>query len=244
MKILLDFGHCLKGSDTGARGNGKLEQDCTREIGYKVKSKLEALGHTAVICTCDSSNSVIQSLEYRVNKANLSGGDLFVSIHLNAGGGVGTEIFTYGAKHFIEADRVLEKIVALGYANRGIKDGSKLFVIKNTNMKAMLIETCFIDTSDMYKYNADNFAKAITEGITGQKVIDIVVYPNYLLKIDSKFDNNVKVMQQKLIDLGLLKIADGYFGPNTRNAVVSFQNVKKIDADGIVGQVTWNKLFN
>ena len=45
MKINLDMGHTLSGADTGAEGCGRREQDCTREIGYKVKAKLEALGH-------------------------------------------------------------------------------------------------------------------------------------------------------------------------------------------------------
>ena len=132
MKILLDCGHCLSGSDTGAQGNGRKEQDCTREIGYKVKTKLEALGHTVIVCWCDSANSLMESLAYRVNTANKNGGDIFVSIHLNAGGGYGVEVFTYGARHLLEADRVINEIVALGFENRGIKDGSGLYVIKNS----------------------------------------------------------------------------------------------------------------
>lgn len=170
MKILLDMGHCLSRSDMGAIGNNKKEQDCTREIGYKVKSKLESLGHKVIIVSCDSSNSVGESLAYRVNKANSNGGDLYISIHLNAGGGYGTEVYTYGAKSFTEAQNILNNIVALGYRNRGIKDGSNLYVIKNTKMKSLLIECCFIDTNDMQKYNAENFANAIVKGITGQTV--------------------------------------------------------------------------
>lgn len=34
---------------------------------------------------------------------------------------------------------------------------------------------------------------------------------------------------------------DGYFGPNTYDGVVGFQNGENIQADGVVGQVTWEE---
>ena len=99
--------------------------------------------------------------------------DRYIAIHLNAfnNNAYGTEVYTYGGKEFTEARNVLANIVALGYSNRGIKDGSRLYVIKNTSMKSMLVECCFIDNqSDMGRYNADNFANAIVKGITGTTV--------------------------------------------------------------------------
>lgn len=173
MKILLDMGHTLSGSDTGAEGCGRREQDCTREIGYKVKAKLEALGHTVVVCSKDSCSSLMDSLSYRANTANNAGGDLYLAIHLNAfnSAAYGTEVYTYGGKKFDKAEAVLDNLEGLGYYNRGIKDGSSLYVIRHTNMSAMLIECCFIDNeNDMYKYNAENIASAIVKGITGTAV--------------------------------------------------------------------------
>lgn len=173
MKILLDMGHTLSGADTGAEGCGRREQDCTREIGYKVKAKLEALGHAVVVCNPDGCTSLDQSLRYRVDTANNADGDIFVSMHLNAfnGDAYGVEIYTYGAKAFNEAENVLNNLVGLGYANRGIKDGSRLYVIKNTVMKAMLIECGFIDNvGDMERYNDDKIADAIVSGLVGSTV--------------------------------------------------------------------------
>jgi len=259
MKILLDCGHCLSGSDTGAQGNGRKEQDCTRGIGYKVKSKLESLGHTVIICSIDSSNSVMESLAYRVNTANKNGGDIFVSIHLNAGGGYGVEVFTYGAKHFAEADGVLNEIVALGFQNRGIKDGSGLYVIKNTNMTAMLIECCFMDTSDMDKYNEENFANSIVKGITGQVVQvpvyqavpivhtePVVVIPQVVkspVQIAKEFiSSRALELQQKLVKIGYNLVLDGDFGMNTFNAVKDFQGKNGLAQDGLAGNDTMNKL--
>lgn len=168
MKIALDYGHCLSGADTGAIGNGYKEQECTREIGKLVKARLEALGHTVIAVAPDSANSVSSSLSTRVNRCP-SDASLFVSIHLNAGGGVGTEVYTYNSKELASARRVLNNIVLLGFTNRGIKDGSNLYVVRATPVDSMLVELCFIDTySDMVKYasNKENLANAIAAGIT------------------------------------------------------------------------------
>lgn len=168
MKINLDMGHTLTGGDTGAEGCGRREQDCTREIGYKVKAKLESLGHSVNVCSVDSASTLNESLAARVNNANSYGGDIYVSIHLNAGGGHGTEVYTHGGKEIKEARDVLNNICSLGYSNRGIKE-EDLYVINHTKMTAMLIECCFIDSQDdMNKYNAEDIANAIVKGLVGE----------------------------------------------------------------------------
>jgi hypothetical protein len=50
----------------------------------------------------------------------------------------------------------------------------------------------------------------------------------------------VKKIQQKLIELGLLKAQSptGYYGPDTEAAIRKFQGIKGLNADGIVGQQT------
>ena len=73
---------------------------------------------------------------------------------------------------FPAAENTCKAISALGYNNRGIKNGSKLYVVRHSNAKAMLVECCFVDTDDAEKYKkigAAEFAKAIFKGITGQE---------------------------------------------------------------------------
>ncbi|ARC85214.1 N-acetylmuramoyl-L-alanine amidase family protein [Clostridium argentinense CDC 2741] len=170
MKIGIDCGHTLSGDDYGAVGI-KAESVLTREVGTRVINKLKALDHSVINCTIDTCNSLEKSLAYRVNQANNNNVDLFISIHFNAYNGQvhGTEILTWGAEQLPEATRVLNNLVGLGYANRGIKDGSNLYVIRNTKSKAMLIECCFCDNKeDMNKYDAEKIANAIVEGIAGK----------------------------------------------------------------------------
>jgi len=173
MKIGIDYGHTLRGYDTGAAGNGLKEQDITREVGKIVTSKLRILGHTVIECAIDSANSVNESLSYRVNKANSNNVDLFISLHVNAGGGKGVEIYTYSKETLKEAQGILKNVSALGFNNRGIKDGSNLYVIRNTKAKAMLIELFFIDSIDVELYKkvgAERLANAIVEGITDKAI--------------------------------------------------------------------------
>ena len=37
---------------------------------------------------------------------------------------------------------------------------------------------------------------------------------------------------------------DGAFGPGTRDAVMAYQSISGLSADGIVGSITWNRLMN
>ena len=58
-----------------------------------------------------------------------------------------------------------------------------------------------------------------------------------LLKIGSKGDD-VKKLQEKL-----KLTSDGTFGPNTEKAVKEWQTKNGLGSDGVVGDVTWNKMF-
>ncbi|NFB30016.1 N-acetylmuramoyl-L-alanine amidase [Clostridium botulinum] len=170
MKVGIDCGHTLSGDDYGAVGI-KAESNLTREVGTRVISKLQALGHTVIKCYKDSCSSLNDSLSYRTNTANNNNVDLYVSIHFNCynGSAYGTEVFTYGGKELQQARAVLNNICSLGYTNRGLKDGSSLYVLRHTKAKSMLIECCFCDNrNDMNRYNAENMANAIVKGLVGK----------------------------------------------------------------------------
>ena len=56
---------------------------------------------------------------------------------------------------------------------------------------------------------------------------------------------DVRLLQQRLLELGYEEVGevDGYYGPNTEQAVKNFQTDFGLIADGIVGQKTWKALF-
>lgn len=236
MKINLDMGHTLRGGDTGAEGNGYKEQECTREIGYKVKAKLEALGHSVCVCSIDSASSLNESLAARVNRANSNGGDIYVSIHLNAGGGHGTEVYTYQGRELSVARNVLNNICSLGYTNRGLK-GASLYVVNHTNMPAMLIECCFIDSNeDMNRYNAEDIANAIVKGLVGETSA-----ATSNVKQSSKENDWVRRLQEECNRQGFSNQAvDGIPGPNTVNGCPTL----KYGASGEITKLIQEKLVS
>lgn len=172
MKFGIDLGHGV-GPDRGAVGN-IAEETIIDEIGIVVIKKLKALGHTVVELRPATATSVSNSLYQRYHKADINNCDWCVSIHANAGKGVGTEVYTYGAKEIPQAKAVLINITNLGFRNRGIKDGSHLAMVKRPKATSMLIEVCFVDSADSNLYNsigAEKIADAIVKGLTGQTTL-------------------------------------------------------------------------
>lgn len=233
MKIGINCGHTVKGQP-GCGAVGFIdESDETRNVGYKLMEYLKAAGHTVVNCTNDRASSTNENLSAIVNMANAQSLDLFVSIHFNAGRGKGTEVYTYGGKELTEASNVCKNMSRLGFTNRGIKDGSKLYVVRRTNAKAMLIEVCFVDTkSDTELYQSrgpEAVAKAICEAITGKIV---ATEPTTLFSDVPKTDAAYTHIK-KLKDYGIINgYGDGTFKPDAnitrREAAIMIANALTI----------------
>lgn len=175
MIIGVDKGHTVQnGGVCGACGLLKESVE-NRPVGNKVIEKLRILGHTVIDCSCDYSKDRDEQLAAIVKKANAQKLDLFLSLHLNAGGGTGAEVYTTntsGAKS--EAKKLIDTYCnRTGFKNRGHKY-AEFYVLRHTVAPAMLIEMAFVDTeADYKKWNdlgAELIANAIVEGITGQVV--------------------------------------------------------------------------
>ena len=140
------------------------------ELGYEVLDVTPPVNYT--------SNSSTD-LAYGVNKANEWGADLFISIHFNKAydsynGALGSEVCVY-SEHEI-AQRVVDGLGVLGFKNRGQKVRDNLYELKYTKMKAMIVETCFVEaTEDVALYNklgSDTIGKVIAESIANNKIIE------------------------------------------------------------------------
>ena len=166
MKIIVNSGHTLKGAGSGAIGYLN-ESEETRKITKSLISQLKKKGYTVVEATVDKASSQSEYLKKVVKIANSSKGELFLSIHLNAGGGRGVEAYTWKGEKLGEAVKICSRLHDLGFKNRGVKDGSGFYVIKKTTMKAILVEVCFLDnSSDVRLYESlgsEKIATAIAE---------------------------------------------------------------------------------
>lgn len=173
MRIGINCGHTPDGQSGSGAVGFISESEETRVVGKRLMTLLVNAGHTVYDCTNDYALSISGDLAKIVEMANAQPLDLFVSVHFNSGGGKGCEVYTYGAKSFAEAENTCKKLSELGFINRGVKDGSGLYVIRNTNAKSMLVEVCFVDTQtdvDLYKkVGAKAVAQAIADAVTGAK---------------------------------------------------------------------------
>ena len=156
IKIYIDQGHNPRDFNTGAEGNGLYEQDITYEIGRRLYNLLLSnsefeprLSRPTPDTVLGTSNS--GSLTARVNEANSWGADIFISLHNNAAenpAASGNEVLTYGPSSEVAnalAEDILEQLtLTTGLRNRGIVYRPGLYVLKKTEMPAVLVEMGFI----------------------------------------------------------------------------------------------------
>lgn len=150
MIIGVNCGHTIEGAGSGAVGFFK-ESVYTRRVGRLLMKRLENAGMTVIDCTVDRAVSQEAYLAKAVQMANQSATELFISIHFNASAehmARGSEVYTYEGKKHAEALAICSRMEKLGFINRGVKDGSGLYVIRKTKARALLLEVCFCDNEE------------------------------------------------------------------------------------------------
>ena len=154
MKVLISIGHGKSksgGYDSGAIGGGYHEFKLGREIGKCIKEALASYDCTATVINYDGDMYLTDRIKY----ANKNGFDLAMEIHLNAGGGTGSEVYYKNGnaqgKKFAAA---ISKNIAdtFGIRDRGAKtkvsNGADYFgFVREIKCQSVLVETVFIDTA-------------------------------------------------------------------------------------------------
>lgn len=180
IKIYIDQGHNPRGFNTGAEGNGFYEQDLTFEIGRRLYNLLVANPEFTPRLSRPTEDTVLgtnnsSSLTARVNEANAWRADIFISLHNNAAenpNATGNEALVYGPGAAVAnelAEDILEQLtLTTGLRNRGIVYRPGLYVLKETEMPAVLVEMGFITNSydaELLAYSPYLFATGIYRGI-------------------------------------------------------------------------------
>ena len=180
IKIYIDQGHNPKDYNTGAEGNGFYEQDITYEIGKRLYALLSANPNFEARLSRPTEETVLgtnnsSSLTARVREANSWGADIFLSLHTNASlneNATGSEALIYSRSSKtalgLGEDILTELNLVTGLRNRGVIERPGLYVLRRTNMPAVLVEMGFITNptdAELMAYSPDLFARGIYRGI-------------------------------------------------------------------------------
>lgn len=169
-RVWIDVGH--GGNDTGAVCGKLIERDLNLRLAKEVKKLIPRDYSVKLSRTTNKTGTYQQS----VKEANAWQADVFVSIHHNAASSSakGIELLVYSGqcKGYSLASYLKAKITQAGRTpNRGIKIRPDLFVLRHTNMPAVLVESAFItcaDSNEIWWCKKDGMkvtAKAIADGV-------------------------------------------------------------------------------
>ena len=206
-RLVIDLGH--GGHDPGAIGQNKTyESNIVLQIGNKLN---ELLKNYAIETTFTRLSDTFLSLSERTKIANDFNADFFLSIHINSSTDSsvrGTEIWQYSNKNerLNKFSNNLCKDLSniFDIRNRGIKLSQNMFVLKNTNMPACLIEVDFISNIDAEKdlNNSENIksvALAIMNNLIDLFELNKLETNNlYRVCIGSYTDKNIAINQLKV----------------------------------------------
>lgn len=154
-KIYINPGHSDK--DPGAVG-----YETERRLNVAVSKYMNDYLLANYDCETKVTPGSMDSLSAICKDANSWGADLFVSNHFNAGGGDGYEALVYSQKRVPLGELFAKQVQAIGQNLRpygaapGVKIRTDLYVLKHTNMPAVLNEGAFVDNKkDIEDWNDD-----------------------------------------------------------------------------------------
>lgn len=156
----------------GSRG-AKCYMDEVNEDRKLKKGMLKAFrraGYTTVDCTVANATSQMTCLKKILKKSITKKTTCNFSLHLNAGGGRGVELYLpTGADHaqYLRARNFLNEFCSLfGFENRGVKGIGSWYVNKHLK-KCYLLEIGFVDNTKDHmiynKYGAEYIGKVAGE---------------------------------------------------------------------------------
>ena len=159
IRIYIDQGHNPYGFNAGAEGFGLREQDITYIVGIYLANILNADPRFVAITSRQTPDEILgydinSSLRARTEAANTWGADYFVSIHVNANVKPainGTEAYVYeeySQSYYLGEAVVAEIVRRLGTKNNGVYARPSLYVLRRTNMPAVLIELAYISNEE------------------------------------------------------------------------------------------------
>lgn len=172
MRIAVSAGHNVyigKYFDPGATNNPYIEAEINKETVEILIPILRAQGHEVIDVTPynEKFNHKKDHHVVRCGRVDEFKADMFLDIHVNAGGGTGVEVWVYSkkSKSYPYAEKITDNISKdMDLPNRGVKEKPGFWSVSLCDAPAMIIEGAFIDdTNDMKKLTPEKYARAIAK---------------------------------------------------------------------------------
>ncbi len=219
-KIIIDPGH--GGEDNGAVGeSGVKEKDIALKIGYKLAEELKKRGYDVVMTRY---TDVYVPLKDRTGIANSNGGDLFISIHLNASyrkaSGAETYILSLGGYKQV-SDTV-------AFENRELKKNKE----NDTNKNLSNVSFILWDMAQReYIKDSEKFGEFVQEGL------------NKLMGIRDRGVKQAPLVVLKGLDMPGVLIEVGFISNPIEEAKLKTDNYQKKIVDVIANSVDRFRVF-
>ena len=179
MTMIVESGH--GGIDIGAVGY-VVEKDINdRFARYLVHCLIGISGGSVDVQFAPDGGNANDDLNTTVAFVNQFPADsLFISVHSNAGGGTGMEVLVQNGYNSGRTRQLAEAVhggfidgireTYPTYKSRGIKE-QDLYVLRNTNCDAVLLETGFVDNGEDAGYINNDVAMFITADRTARRIL-------------------------------------------------------------------------
>jgi len=159
MKIILDNGH---GQETAGKrspvwpdGSQLFEYEFNRDIVKQITAGLDYAEIPAEILVPELIDISLPERVRRVNELSKTEDCLLISVHANAGGGTGWEVWTspgqtksdeYASVFFEEATKLLDFPMRKDTSDGDMDKEARFYILTHTVCPAVLTENLFMDT--------------------------------------------------------------------------------------------------
>lgn len=219
MKINIHAGHNPSGK-VGCGAVGFLDESKeNRKVLKRVKKLLKKYAIDCYDCTENNGLNQKDILKKICNKEHKHNVDFNISIHLNSGGGYGSEVWLH---HKANGNTELFSTILSSYLSkvskkdRGSKFTDNLYILNDNPINSILLELCFVDNKlDLKTYSYKKYADEIVNAI-------VYYWLRYKLKRNIFFKKNVGSVTSVFVKKGKRYIK------GTKGTILFYKNLKKI----------------
>ncbi|WP_027632375.1 N-acetylmuramoyl-L-alanine amidase [Clostridium hydrogeniformans] len=170
MKYAIDMGNKFTEDFSKSSDEDRGALELIESIGGNIIKDLKDRGHSIIDCSTENIINNGESLQRRIIKVNQSKAELFISINCIKGNSNEINIYVKDEDGAKIGNRIKKYIMYSMDFNVNIKNGEKLYILKNTKIKGIVIEICIL-----------SYDLKVIEEILSEGIIKAMIYSNNLI---------------------------------------------------------------